>query len=380
MAEFTLPSFLAGHSEEEIYQTMRDRLPGDIDSSEGSHVWNFLRPTAMVAAELCEFVLPGVVRSIFPEWSAGEFLDAHARARGLARKRAEPAAGDLSVTGRSGAVVPAGTRFSTLGGGETSAMEYVSTGDVTLSAEGAGTIPVVCAEAGTGGNTGAGTIVLIVTAGTGLTSVTNPAPVEDGTDEETDESLISRLLAYDQERGLSYVGSAADYRRWATGVDGTGGAIVLTDEEDVSAVTILLTDADGGPASAALCQTVYDTIMRPDDPYARLAPVNVSLTVRAPETVPVYISATVTPEAEASMDAVRADFLSGVRAYLPAALADGEVRLSRIGAILSGTAGVADHQGLMIGTASDALSTTNIPLTQVQLPVTAAEQITLTEG
>ena len=55
MAEFTLPSFLARHSEEEIYQTMREQLPADIDSSEGSHVWNFLRPTAMVAADGLRF-------------------------------------------------------------------------------------------------------------------------------------------------------------------------------------------------------------------------------------------------------------------------------------------------------------------------------------
>ena len=88
MAEFTLPAFLQKHSTDDIHEKMRAILPPDLDMSEGGHAWNMTRPTALVVAELCEFVLPEVIKLIFPEWSYGEFLDGHAKARGITRRPA----------------------------------------------------------------------------------------------------------------------------------------------------------------------------------------------------------------------------------------------------------------------------------------------------
>ncbi len=47
-------------------------LPADIDSSEGSHVWNFLRPSASLTAELCQFTLPQVMMTLLHAWYEGE--------------------------------------------------------------------------------------------------------------------------------------------------------------------------------------------------------------------------------------------------------------------------------------------------------------------
>lgn len=118
MDAYTTPDFLAGHSADEIYARMRAMLPDDIDSSEGSHVWNFLRPTAMVAAEMCEAILPQVIQIIFPDWSYADYLDGHARARGLTRRAATAASGSVTITGTARAVIPLGTRFSTAAVGD----------------------------------------------------------------------------------------------------------------------------------------------------------------------------------------------------------------------------------------------------------------------
>ena len=85
MAEFTTPSFLQNRSVEDWYDKIADILPADIDLSEGSHGFNVTIPIALVAAEICEFIMPEAVRLILPEWSYGEFLDGHAKLRTVYR-------------------------------------------------------------------------------------------------------------------------------------------------------------------------------------------------------------------------------------------------------------------------------------------------------
>lgn len=62
---------------------------------------------------MCEFVLPEVIKLIFPEWSYGTFLDEHAKGRGITRRAATAAIGKITITGTAGAVIPAGSLFST---------------------------------------------------------------------------------------------------------------------------------------------------------------------------------------------------------------------------------------------------------------------------
>ena len=47
MEDFVIPAFLQNHSADEIQEKMMAILPEDLDVSEGGHVWNFTRPTAL---------------------------------------------------------------------------------------------------------------------------------------------------------------------------------------------------------------------------------------------------------------------------------------------------------------------------------------------
>ena len=384
MAEFTIPEFLQNYTEDEIYDTMQDMLPDDIDSSEGSHVYNFLRPTAMVAAELCEFVLPQVVQLIFPEWSYGDFLDAHAQTRGMMRKEATAAIGEVTITGAEGTVIPEGTMFSTTSpNSEEPAISYETTEAATIPAAGSVTVAIECTEAGSDGNTTANTIILLASDVDGITGVTNEAAVTGGTDDETDEDLIDRIMEYDQTQSDSYVGNAADYRRWATSVAGVGGASVIPATDTSGTITIVLTDSNGDPATESLCTAVYDYIMSPDDPYSRLAPINAVLDVVAPTTVTIAVKATVELGGEAVLSDVAAAFLTSLDDYMEEALEDTEVRITRVAAILSAVDGVEDFTDLQIGEVSGGTATygtTNIAIADTELPTITAANITLTEG
>ena len=384
MAEFTTPEFLENYTEDDVYESMRAVLPADIDSSQGSHTWNLLRPTAIVAAELCEFVLPQVVQLIFPEWSYGEYLDAHAATRGMTRKQATPATGSITITGIANTVIPEGSTFSTISLNEDDpSISYATTEAATILASGSISVPIECTEAGTVGNTTPGTIILEASAVTGITGVTNPEATTGGTDEETDEDLIARIQEYDQTQGDSYVGNAADYRRWAMSVAGIGSASVISATDDTGTVTIVLTDSNGDPASEALCTAVYDYIMSPDDPYSRLAPINAVLDVVAPTAVDIAVRATVELTAEAVLADVEAAFLASMTEYMTEAMSDQEVKITKVAALLSATTGVNDFSGLQIGTISGGTptyGTSNITITATQLPVISASDITLTAG
>lgn len=382
-AEFTTPQFLQNYTEDDVYDSMRGTLPVDIDSSEGSHTWNLLRPTAMVAAQLCEFVLPQVIQLIFPSWSYGEYLDAHAATRGMTRKAATAATGELTITGLSGTVIPEGSVFSTATNNTSGAMSYATTADATIPASGSVTVDIECTSPGTDGNTTEGTIIFSSSGITGITGVTNSDAITGGTDQETDEALISRIEEYDQTQSDSFVGNAADYRRWAMSVEGTGSATIISADDTSETVTIVLTDSTGAPASETLCEAVYDYIMSPDDPYSRLAPINAVLDVIAPTTIEIAVKATVELTAEAVLADVTTAFMAGLNEYLPQAMSDAEVKITKVAAILSATAGVNDFANLQIGEISGGTATygtSNISISATELPTIAAEDITLTAG
>ena len=383
MAEFTTPDFLDHHSPEEVFERMKTILPKDIDLSEGGHAWNMTMPTALVVSELAEFILPEVIQLIFPAYSYGAFLDSHAKDRGITRRAAGAATGEITITGEANMVIPAGSLFSTAAVNGEPSVDYRTTEVATIPESGSVSVAIECTQPGIIGNTQAGTIILVSSRLSGITSVTNEAAVSGGTEEEDDEALIERISEYDRSHGESYVGSVADYKRWALSVSGVGNATVLSAQDTSGLVTIIVTDANGDPATQQICESVYNYIMRPDAPEERLAPVNAFLSVVPPSTIAIGIKATVELEEDATIEAVRAAFLANLALYLPEALEDKEVKYSRVWAILSATEGVNDFSGLQIGEKTDGVvtyGTSNIAITTSELPTVATDDLNLTAG
>jgi len=105
--ELELPDFLNNSSEEEIHEKMLSNLPEDIDKSEGGFPWDFTRPTAIEIAELKEYVLVEVLKSLSPVTCEESYLlDYHADGRGLVRRESVNATGYVTVTAKAGLVIP----------------------------------------------------------------------------------------------------------------------------------------------------------------------------------------------------------------------------------------------------------------------------------
>ena len=383
MAEFSTPEFLLNHSTNDNHQRMMEVMPKDIDMSEGGHAWNMTRPTALIAARLCEFILPEVIKLIFPEYSYGDFLDYHAASRKMSRRAATAASGQLTITGKATTKIPAGSVFATASVNSEQSIEYETLEAVTIPDSESVTVDVQCTLTGTIGNAAPNTIILNAGRVSGITSVTNEKAVTGGTEEEDDESLIERILTYDRSQGDNYVGCVADYKRWAKEVPGVGEATVISAQDTSGLVTIIVTDANGDPATEQLCEAVYNHIMRPDSPYERLAPVNAYLTIIPPYTAKISIMATVELSEGATLPSVKAAFKARLATYLPLATDEGEIKYTRVAAALSATEGVNDYSDLQIGTKEDgsvSWGTSNIPITTSQLPTIDIEDLILTAG
>lgn len=377
--ELELPDFLNNSSEEEIHEKMLSNLPEDIDKSEGGFPWDFTRPTAIEIAELKEYVLVEVLKSLSPVTCEESYLlDYHADGRGLVRRESVNATGYVTVTAKAGLVIPLGYGFSTEADDEGNTIDFVTTEEVTVDSLGNAKIPIEAAEGGSTSNVGVNTIVLHTGDETGelldeIISVTNEEAVTGGLDEEDDDTLRERIVEYDRSHDISYVGNVADYKRWALSVPGVGAVTVIPAKDDSGIIKIILMDQNGVPASKQIQDAVYDYIMRPDSESDRLAPPNAVLEITAPETVVVNISAVVYLR-EAEIGDVQNDLKAALQSYLlNVSSNDSAVRISAINSILGAVSGIYDYDSVQINGVSK-----NVDLESGQMPVLGT--VTITEG
>ena len=365
MADFVPPSFLT-EDQDSIFRRMQEVLPGDIESAKGGFAWDYLYPVAVEKARMGQFTISNALQMTWPQFASDKWLDLHAENRGIYRKAATAAIGIVTVTGKEGTVIPVGTLFSTASTDEDSSLDFSATEQVTIPSSGAVDVPVQCTSLGIQGNVSAGTIVLKGTNISGITAVINNDACSGGTEVEDDESLRARVLDYDRHQGQSFVGSMADYRRWALSVPGTGAATIVPAQDDTGLVQIVLTDANGSPATEELCTQVYNFIMRPDDPYQRLAPINANLKVIPPEKIPITIDATVELD-NSNIPDVKDRFQAALLPYFGGVPNEGEIRYTRVASILSETSGVHDYKDLKVNG-----DTVNIPIGVMDTPVIQA--------
>lgn len=394
MSQFIIPDFIKNKNVNTIHKQMRDNLPKDIDVSEGSDVWNLTYPTAYEHSSFAQFCLLNAIKLIWPEFSYGEYSDYHGNSRGMTRRKSQNAQGYLKIIGNEGVDIPLGSIFSTEQIGNSAATSFKTTTDVLIGVDGTVIVPVVAVLPGKTGNVPADTITVNVDKIIGISSVTNPSPINGGYDEESDESFNERMKEYDQTQDNSFIGNDNDYRRWGMEVVGVGEVVVLDPEDnpnvenDSGIVTLIIIDANGEPASETLCASVYNHIMKPTPlsvtgkrtegektSIERLAPPGVILDVIPPTTDILTITALVELDGTQDIESITTAYVANLQAYSLEAINVGEIRYSKVHSCLSSTKGVADFKDLLLNGDKN-----NIQLDAQRIPVIKAENIKLTVG
>ena len=160
---------------------MLARVSDAYDKLVGGFFYDLLHPVAEEIAQIDADNLAMLDRGML-DTAMGEDLDRKAGELPLMRKAGNYATAILRFSGADGTLIPMGTVAAS------EAAEYVTTEDGTISG-GYADIPAACTILGRAGNAAAEAINQ--TTLTGIT-VTNPNPVIDGTDPETDEELRER--------------------------------------------------------------------------------------------------------------------------------------------------------------------------------------------
>ena len=154
-----------------------------------------------------------------PFTATGEYLEGWAALKGVTRKAAAGASGQVSFPASNGATVPAGTGVNRNDGAS-----YVVTSDA-VAANGAALVNVQAVKGGAVGNALVGTAMTLF-AGISGVSVSGrvTAALSGGADLETDAQLRTRMLA--AYASPPQGGSITDYPNWALAVPGVTRAWV----------------------------------------------------------------------------------------------------------------------------------------------------------
>jgi uncharacterized phage protein gp47/JayE len=318
----------------EILNRLKSQAPSGIDSTEGSFIHDALSPAALEMAQLYAN-LDVVLTLAFAQTTNGQYLDYRAGEHGLERKAAVCAAGTIKVTGNQGIVIPQGQIFVTDGG-----MEFVTTESATIPAEGSVLIKIQAKNPGVTGNVPAGNIKKAQAAIPGVISINNENPVTGGVDEETDESLLNRLL--EKVRNPATSGNASHYLQWAKEVVGVGDAKVFPLWNGNGTVKVVIVNSEKKSADQALVTDTANYI-------ESVRPVGATVTVESAIPLDLNITASVTLAEGYTIEQVTTSFQDLFTDYLQEiALKQIYVSYAKIGSTLLETPGILDYKDLIV--------------------------------
>ena len=350
MAEqFVTPDFLQDGDTDLIHGRMLEKLPVEIDRTEGGFLWDFTRPTALIISEMLQYYLPETIKLAFPDWSSGIYLDMIGKLARVSRRPATFAKVILHLEGFAGTFIPAGTLFATESLNGVSSIEFTSDMDAVLDEEGEADVPATAVEEGIGSNVAAWTITVMPDPVNGLTDVTNPESATGGYDEEDDDTFRERILEALRNIDSSYIANDADFIRWAREVSGVGECIVVTEELDPGVVKLVLVDTYGKPASERLINEVYNHIVSPDDRMKRLLPTGSCKLIVAPAEIVVvnYTCSGIILE-DATIDEALERFAELLPAVYSVAKVQGVLRYNNIRPLLKQVVGVKDFDDFLM--------------------------------
>lgn len=274
-----------------------------------------------------------VARQCFPQTAAGDFLDKHARLRGLSRRGAARAEGMLRFfverAGSADLSIAAGTVCMTAAQERFETVEDAALPAGALYAD----APARALEPGAAGNVPGGSVLSMAVAPVGVSRCGNPAAFQGGADAEGDESLRARVL--ETFKRLPNGANAAFYEQGAMSFPEVAAAAVLPRNRGVGTVDVVVSTAQGMPDGALLERLrAYFEARRE---------IAVDVGVLAPVGRTVDVSVKVKPAEGAAFDDVKAAVESRLRGWFGGEALGRSVLRARLGELVFTAEGVENY-------------------------------------
>jgi len=376
---FEMPDELKELTYNKILQSMLDKIPDNVDKTEGGFVFDMVAPAALEAAELIQFWLVLALKNSFHQYATGRWLDYCAYDCGLERKAATYAYGDVVVTtSQPNLTFPKGFVFSVPSENGSTAIDFETTATHICTKADTYTFRVKAALPGPEANVKADTINIMKNPIKGVADVINLEPLSGGTDPESDDSLRQRIDDYFAGRMASFVGNKKDYVRWAKEVDGVGYAICVPNYAGVNTVKLVIADDEGAPANDEIIHDVTTHIFGTGrDDINRLAPIGVAqYEVTKAQYANVNYSFAVELENGYTAEQIENTFRENLQAFYKT-LPDednayGVLKLTDVADVIYHIEGVADYKDLKLNGNAE-----NIDFGYDKIPKTNAVNITV---
>lgn len=359
-------------SPEAVKARILARIDTGLDKREGS--WTNNAVSAM-AAEISDtyHAMDTLIPAFYLEVGSGPYIDRQAAVVGIYRKPGAKSVCILQVTGKPGALVPAGATFYSTG-----KLAFAAVSDIIVSESGTATGQLEAVEIGTAYNIGADEIDATARNFSGVDSYRNEAAAG-GVDQETDEALLARYYARMRRTGTS--GNMYHYEQWAMETAGVGACRVFAKHTGAGTVKLALAGDDMVPASSEAVESCKAHVEEE-------MPIGPVLTVEAAGKLNVAVSVKVTVDGSATTGRVKEQLETAVASYLrtiaAAAFADHidcqlerpegrgyQVSLNRIGFLVMSIPGVLDFSALTLNGTS-----ANLQVAADQVPVLTGVSVT----
>lgn len=347
---------------EEIYNRMKGKYceQTDCEIDEASDIAIRMR---VLAGEIynMQTSLDWLKRQLFSATADGDYLEYHAQTRGLERKPAQKAQGELTFyvnEPKSFDIhIPKGSVVAT---SDLSPIRFVTTEDGLLPA--GGDLISLDAEAelaGGASNVAVGMACVPVSVPTEIDRADNREPFRFGTDTETDDELRDRIkLSYDTPSNGT---NAAYYQSLALSVEGIAKASVFGRVRGAGTVDVYVC-ANGRAASAAEVAQVQSLMDKSRE-------LNVDVLVESADKLYADVYVRVEAKAGYSAEYVRKMCNTAIEACLAAVPIGGKIYLSQLGTYLMNTGCIENYSF------SGGMTNTPLSRTQFAMPGTIEIQV-----
>ncbi|EAU55824.1 baseplate J/gp47 family protein [Mariprofundus ferrooxydans] len=316
------------------YRQIRDDILRDIrnlkpDAAVGKDSDHYVRASASGASiEGLYEHQQWIVRQIFASTADEDYLELmHANPRGIERKVANRATGNITFSGTPGETVPINTEVKTVTG-----IAFITGASDVIGAGGTVDIAATASAAGLAGNQDTATALTLSSPPPGIQSQAAIVSMSGGTDVESKEDLLARVL-FDMR--LPPAGGADfDYYRWALDVPGVTDAYVYPKRRAINSVDVVIETAGGLPSA----QLIADVQAYLD--YIR--PVTADVLAMAPTLITVDITAQLVLDNTTTLAAATASIQAALTAWFDTLHVGELVAEKRLTSLMMDISGVID--------------------------------------
>lgn len=335
------------NTEKVLKEEMLSSIDSGISKSEGYFVYDAIAPAAKRISE-CYTSLNLILKLMFgdpapeiPEEDYDKFIDKDAARHGLKRKEGINSIGEVTFIGIDNSVINENSIVQTIEG-----LRYQVTAQGEI-VNGKCTLGIKAMEIGSKYNVPSNTIVQIPIKINGIISVSNVNPTTSGTDRETSEELLERIIS--KERDESSSGNVYDYEKWAMEVSGVESVKVKPLWNGNGTVKIIVAGDNSTQLDDTILQKVKEYIDPHDGQGFGKAPIGATVTVIsvAPIKIDVKIQA-LSIEDKYNLEDVQLNIKKSLDSYFKKLSAGGTVKINAVEAVIMMTEGVNDLASIKI--------------------------------